>query len=108
VSDAFQSSPVVFGQRLRQARMVLGLPQDKLGVKAGLDESSASARMSRYESGLHMPDLPFAQRLAFELNVPDAYLFAADNTLADLILCYGKLTTAKRHALLAHATNLCE
>jgi transcriptional regulator with XRE-family HTH domain len=41
----------VFGTRLREARELAGIPQDKLGVMIGLDESSSSARISRYETG---------------------------------------------------------
>ena len=43
----------VLGHRLRQARKWMGIPQDKLGVAIGLDESTASARISRYETGVH-------------------------------------------------------
>lgn len=88
--------------------MALGLPQDKLGVMAGLDEGSASANMSRYESGQHMPSLSFAQRLAHELKVPDAFLFTSDDALAELVLSFGKLTVAKRQALIAYAQSLIE
>ena len=102
----FKPSPAIFGQRLREARKRFGLPQDKLGVVAGLDEGCASARMSRYESGLHMPDLPFAQRLAHELNVPDAFLFTNDDLLAELILGYGQLTAPLRRDLEAYAKTL--
>lgn len=38
-----------FGRRLRERREALGLAQEKVGVAIGLDESSARARISRYE-----------------------------------------------------------
>lgn len=52
------------GARLRQARERMGLPQDKLGVMIGLDEGSSSARISRYETGVHEPAFNIACKLA--------------------------------------------
>ncbi|RYH48405.1 MAG: XRE family transcriptional regulator [Alcaligenaceae bacterium] len=104
------SSPVaprsVFGARLRLARLAAGLPQDKLGVKAGLDEGTASTRISRYETGIHEPNVSFANRLADELGVPVAYFYAADDDLAKLVLCFGQLSTKQRKLLLEYASEL--
>jgi transcriptional regulator with XRE-family HTH domain len=88
------------------ARMAAGLPQDKLGVKAGLDEGTASARISRYESGIHEPNIAFANRLADELGVPLPYLYAADDELAKLILRFGQLNAKQRKSLLITASQL--
>lgn len=57
----------VFGRRLRQARKWAGLPQDRLGVAIGLDETTSSARISRYETGVHEPPIATARLLALEL-----------------------------------------
>lgn len=95
-----------FGVRLRMARIAAGLPQDKLGVKAGLDEGTASARISRYESGIHEPNIAFANRLADELGVPLPYLYAADDELAKLILWFGQLNAKQRKSLLITASQL--
>ena len=54
----------LFGRRLREARLHVGIPQDKLGVMIGLDESCSSARMSRYESGIHSPPFNTVERIA--------------------------------------------
>jgi transcriptional regulator with XRE-family HTH domain len=88
------------------ARVAAGLPQDKLGVSAGLDEGTASARISRYESGIHEPNIAFANRLANELGVPLPYFYAADEELAKLILWFGKLNARQRKALLTAAGQL--
>jgi len=48
-------TPSLFGRRLREARLRAGIAQDKLGVMIGLDEGCSSARMSRYETGVHEP-----------------------------------------------------
>jgi len=96
----------VFGTRLRLARLALELPQDKLGVKAGLDEGTASARISRYESGIHEPNISFAQRLADELGVPLAYFYASDDDLAEIILRFGQLNKKQRNLLLDYVKTL--
>ena len=96
----------VFGARLRLARLAAGLPQDKLGVKAGLDEGTASARISRYESGIHEPNISFTRRLADELGVPAPYFYAADDELAKLILWFGQLNTKQRKSLLEFASQI--
>ena len=90
------------------ARLAAGLPQDRLGVKAGLDEGTASARISRYESGIHEPNTAFAQRLAFELNIPVAYFYAPDDDLAKLILWFGQLGQKQRKSLVEFASELSE
>lgn len=77
------------------------MPQDRLGVEAGLDELSASARMSRYESGTHEPKYGMAIQLASVLNVPVAYFFCDDDLLAELILEMGKLSVDSRRRLLS-------
>lgn len=38
-------------RRLKEARQRAGLTQERLGVLAGIDEMSASARMNQYERG---------------------------------------------------------
>lgn len=86
--------------------MAAGLPQDRLGVMAGLDEGTASARISRYESGVHAPNIAFAHRLAAELNVPAAYFYAEDDDLARLILWFGQLNLVQRQSLLKAASDL--
>lgn len=82
----------LFGRRLRFARLRLGLSQDKLGVLVGLDEHTASARISRYENGIHEPSVKTAKSLATALGVPIAYLYCEDNRLADFILLASKLS----------------
>lgn len=79
-------NPHIFGRRLKAARLRLGLAQDKLGVLVGLDEMTASARISRYENGVHEPPIKTALSIAASLGVPLAYLYCDDDRLADFIL----------------------
>ncbi len=86
----------VFGRRLRDARRRVGIPQDVLGVDIGLDETTASARISRYESGVHEPPFAIAQKLAKVLKVPTAYLYCDNDELADFLLTWPYLNRADK------------
>jgi transcriptional regulator with XRE-family HTH domain len=101
-----KSSNMVFGQRLRQARQRRKLAQDELGVLAGLEESSSSARMSRYESGIHEPPFQFAEALAKALGVSPAYFYCPDERLANIILAYSSLSDVERDVLHQAAAEL--
>lgn len=59
--------------RLKEARLKAGLSQQQLGVLAGIDEATASARMNQYERGVHTPDFELVCRLAVVLNIPASY-----------------------------------
>ena len=98
VASSTQKS--VFGARMRQARERLGLAQDRLGVLIGIDEHSASARMSRYETGVHEPPLATARRMAEVLKVPVAYLYCAEDDLAEILWQSSLLTEADRQVLI--------
>ena len=77
-----------FTERLKEARNKMKISQKDLGIKIGIDPSSASGRMNHYETGRHMPDLATLKKLATELNVPVNYFFcesAESATLASLI-----------------------
>lgn len=88
-----------FCRRLRDARMRAGLSQKQLGIKAGLDEFVASARINRYEVGVHEPDVGMTRRLAGVLGVPLPYLYAEDDLLADLILAFTQLSRRRQQAV---------
>lgn len=72
--------------RLKEARLRTGLSQQKLGIQAGIDEATASARMNQYEKGTHTPDFALACRLAQVLNIPACYLYTVEDDLAQIIL----------------------
>lgn len=54
----------VFAKRLKEARTRAGLSQERLGVMAGIDEISLSARMNQYEKAKHEPDFSMVERIA--------------------------------------------
>ena len=43
--------------RLKAARKKAKIIQKNLGVKIGMEQSSASGRMNHYEKGRHVPDI---------------------------------------------------
>ena len=75
-------------KRLKEARVRAGLTQYKLGLLAGMEESTSSARMNQYEKGKHQPDQLTAGRIARALGLPLAWFYAEENDLADAILQY--------------------
>jgi len=91
----------LFGRRLRAARREANIPQDKLGIQIGLDEHTASARISRYESGVHEPPFEIATKLAKALSVPAAYFYCEDEELAKFVVVWGRLSKGKRRHLKA-------
>lgn len=85
--------------------MHANLAQDKLGVLAGLEESSSSARMSRYESGIHEPPLYFIEAIAKVIGLSPAYFYCNDDRLAEVIRIYSNVSESKREAILQCAIN---
>jgi len=91
----------VLARRLKQARLRLGVSQEKLGKLAGIDESSASARMNQYERGKHSPDFSLMQRLAKILGMPVPWFYTDDDDMARLQEIFFRLDSADRKRLLA-------
>ena len=94
--------------RLKGARKRAGLSQERLGVLAGIDEMSASARMNQYERGKHEPDFSMVQRIAKVLNVPSAYFYAAEDDTADLLVKFHRLPKNARAKVVAFVDSLGE
>jgi transcriptional regulator with XRE-family HTH domain len=89
----------VFGRRLREARLRSGIAQDRLGVMIGLDEGCSSARMSRYENGVHEPPFPVIESIAGILKLPVAYFFCDDDRLAEIIRTYSSAKERERQSI---------
>lgn len=102
------NSNTLFGKRLRYARLRAALPQDKLGVLIGLDESSSSARISRYETGEHEPPFQTAEKLASALSIPVAFFYCPDDKFADLLLAIGALDEEQRQSVQTFVASLAD
>jgi transcriptional regulator with XRE-family HTH domain len=107
---AFRPQPQksILGRRLQQARERAGLAQDRVGQLAGLEESSSSARMSRYENGIHEPPLQFVQAVAKVFGLSPAYFYCNDDRLAEIIRIYSDVSEAKRELLYQSSRDLAE
>jgi len=82
--------------RLKSARAKAKLTQEKLGVLAGIDESTARSRVSQYESGTYSPNFDTMCHFARVLNVPECYFYIIDDAFAEQVLAlYEAYKTAK-------------
>jgi transcriptional regulator with XRE-family HTH domain len=86
----------IVAKRLKEARLRAGVSQKLLGIQAGIDAFSASARINQYERGKHMPDLFTVGRLAKVLKAPAAYFYCEDPELAEVILKFASLGKAQK------------
>ncbi|UOV10606.1 helix-turn-helix domain-containing protein [Pseudoxanthomonas sp. F37] len=93
------SKQSTFAQRLKQARLHVGLSQKELGIQAGLDPQVASPRINQYERGKHEPKLETAERLAQALGIPAAFLYAEDELLAKVLLRWNTLSKQQKREL---------
>lgn len=89
-----------FCKRLKEARLAAKLSQKKLGIAAGMDEFSASARMNHYEKGRHTPDYSTLKRIAKILKVPTAYFYAESDELARWIKLFSQIKKTERTTLI--------
>lgn len=86
--------------RLKAARKAAGLTQQQLGMRLGMEQSTASARMNQYEKGKHAPDYQTMQRIAQELGFPVAYFYCDDDLQAEILRLIAQLPKDKQEALL--------
>ena len=92
---AKNKSPICL--RLKEARLAAGLSQKSLGIKAKIDQFSASARMNQYEMDTHVPDFHTVKRIATVLDLPTAYFYCEDDQLAQLIIGWAQATKKKKN-----------
>ncbi|AYO03612.1 MULTISPECIES: helix-turn-helix domain-containing protein [Vibrio harveyi group] len=93
-------------ERLKEARRKAKLSQKALGVRIGMDESSASPRMNQYEKGKHTPDIGTLKALADELGVPLSYFFCEDEISAELAMNLNKLSETDKQKVLEMTARL--
>jgi len=95
VSEKTERQPPL-PKRLKEARVRIGIPQKTLGILAGIDEFSASARVNQYEKGKHAPDYAMVRRLATVLKVPCSYLYEENDDIAAMLRMYYQLNDDER------------
>ncbi|MFB9134513.1 helix-turn-helix domain-containing protein [Vibrio olivae] len=87
-------------KRLKEARKKVKISQKTLGVRIGIDDGVASARMNQYERGVHTPDVSTLKLLAEELGVPLNYFFCEDDESAELACLIAKMSISDRQKLI--------
>ncbi len=103
----FPTDPLpLLARRLREMRKHFGLSQMELGVRAGIDESTASARINQYERGKHTPDFLTVRNLARVLGVDATYFYAERDDLAELITLFNRLSVEEKQSILNFAALL--
>lgn len=93
----------IFSVRLKQARKAAGLSQERLGVLAGIEEASASARMSQYEKGKHEPGEGMVKQIAQACGLPVAFFFCEQDDEAELLALFHKLKPVHRAQVVVSA-----
>lgn len=96
---------IVTGKRLKILRVRADLIQTELGVRAGLNEESASLHTSIYEKKVHAPDFKLVCKLAAAHDIAKAYFYAVDDDLAELILQYHRFKNGNSNRALLLALN---
>lgn len=91
-----------FCRRLKACRKDKKMTLEQLGVAIGLEESSASTRISRYENGIHIAEPYTVERIAQVLDVPIAYFYADNEEIADLLYYFYHLNHDQQQELLHH------
>ncbi|MEZ9556340.1 helix-turn-helix domain-containing protein [Vibrio sp. BS-M-Sm-2] len=91
--------------RLKEVRKKAKISQKELGLRIGIDESSASARMNQYEKGKHTPDISTLKKMADELGVPLNYFFCEDECSANLVFLINELDKNQKQELIVHIEN---
>ena len=87
--------------RLAQARKAVGISQKELGIRLGMEPSSASGRMNHYEKGRHTPDYQTLKRIAEELGVPLSFFLCESDITAKLFCLVDQLTEQQQLDLIA-------
>ena len=87
-------------RRLKEARLIAGISQKKLGIAVNMKKFSASVRINQYENGKSIPNFLTLKKIAKVLSVPVAYFYAENNMLAKFLFLYGKINKKSRKQIL--------
>lgn len=95
-----------FGKRLKEARKLRSFSQERLGIEAGIEPATASARMSQYEKGVHQPGESIVKQIAAVMNLPVPYFYCEDDETAHLMHCFHFLKARDRKDVVDLVENL--
>ena len=89
-----------FSKRLKEARKAAGISQEQLGIEAGIDPASASARMNQYEKDKHVPNPEMVRQIAEVLRLPASFFYSEDDEEARLLVAFYRMSGEQRARLL--------
>jgi len=81
-----------FSKRLKEARKAAGISQEQLGIEAGIEPASASARMNQYEKDKHVPNPEMVRQIARVLRLPASYFYSEDDDEARLLVAFYRMS----------------
>lgn len=97
-----------FCKRLKEARRAAGISQERLGIEAGIEPASASARMNQYETGKHSPNPRTVQQIAAALDLPASYFYSEEDDVARMLVLFYRLSVGERSRILRELDGLGE
>lgn len=106
MSRTASQHPSVVARRMKALREEMGWSQEKVGVAIGIEESSARARISRYELGVHEPPVPTVRLIAKALGVPMTYMYCEEDNVAELLRALYRLNAPERNRRVAECLGL--
>ncbi len=71
-----------------------------------MDESCSSARISRYETGIHEPQIAIIEKIAVVLGVPLPYFFCDDDFMAEIPIHCANLKDDQKEQVLNYLREL--
>ena len=89
-----------FCKRLKEARLAADISQERLGIEAGIEPASASARMNQYETGKHSPNPITVQQIAAALDLPASYFYSEEDDVARMLVLFHRLPVEERGRVL--------
>lgn len=89
-----------FSKRLKEARLAAKVSQERLGIDAGIEPASASARMNQYETGKHAPNSATVGQIALALNLPASYFHSEDDDEAQMLVLFHRMSAERRREVL--------
>ena len=93
-------------KRIKEARLIVGISQEQLGMAVGIKRLSANADINQYENGKCIPSFLILKKIAKTISVPVVYFYAEDNMLAKFLFLYGKINKKSRKQILQFCKNL--
>ncbi|WP_419555552.1 helix-turn-helix domain-containing protein [Serratia symbiotica] len=81
---------------MKEARKLKKMSQEKLGLEAEMEISTARSRISQYENDAVNPPFELVCKFADVLGMPESYFYTRDDAFAEKILSLYRIETEGR------------